>query len=668
DSIQGHRGDIRAMLGETIHIPSGIAGRRTRYEWLKNGVVLHGATSATLILLEASARDAGTYICRATNSLIPNLTLVTRAVHVSITGAIAQALPKAELQFPISQAINVAPRPQLQWSRVRGADAYTIVIAQDRRLTRNVQRIVVEQSQRGDSVVVAWASAERYGTILERGAEYFWSVQAISWIEGVRASWSDTASFRVVPFGQNIAVSSVHFGRVTIGDTAKAFGALVNVSDEDLRLESVAVEGSLERAFAVHVPERSILPANTSLPFVAVFKPDRTDTLRASLVVRYTDSKGQGIQSVRLERALIGHGGALALRAVDFDTVRVGKSMVRSIQIENRSGRAVAISSITVRSENGTGEHVFSIATPQRRVDALILEPGDTVFVPLRCLSLAQGMQYGIVSVISESERLQANIKAFARLARPDDASVSLVASANPVSAPPGTRVYVHINIENYSEALRQRLINAARPEVHCMLRFDRQVLIPEGRDVRLLQGTSDSAVVLVNTAWEGRSGTIAVIPFRAVAGTRRWTRLEIINAHWGGTSANERAEWEQKVFVEESDSVGVFNAHISTAGGRRFITMQQARAPLAMLSVVHPNPASDIVNIIYTLFDESNDISLDILNVKGEIVQAVHSAMHCRQGEYRIVTNVRMLSAGAYIVRLRAGNTTVSQRLDIYR
>lgn len=661
--------DVVVALGDVVRIPSGIGGRATRYQWFKNGALVRGAADATLVLPSIQLQDVGIYTCRATNNLVPSLTLVTAPVRVTVTSA-SQNLAAPRLLFPSALSSNIAPRPLLRWSKSAGADSYTVIIARDAALRQGVQSVSLSQPDGGDSVVLAWASAATRGSLLERGVQYYWSVRASSSIGDLLPSWSDTLSFRVVPFGQDLAFSSVNLGRVTIGDSARATGTMVNIGEEALTVESAQVESGLANVFALNVA-RTLLAKDATATFDVLFKPDRNDTIRANVTVRYSDAVGQGTRSVSIERALVGRGGALLVEPFNPDTVRVGKSSTQSVRITNRSNQALTVNTVRILTPRGVSESPFSIATSDGKFENVRIEAGATTYIPINRSALTRGLKIGTLEVISSADVVQADLQAVARLVLPNDPAVSFQAIASPEQAAPGSAVRVQIVINNFTSDLAKVLVEAAQPEVRLALRFDRQVLVLDNTadaGVRLQRGSSDSNVVVITNQWDLRSRVVASLLCRAVAGSRTVTNLEIINAEWGATSATVRPPWERQVFVEvsEKSTVGTFSTLISNAGGKRLIT-SASPLPKPLLTLVHPNPANEIVSLSYTLF-ESASVSLEVLNMKGEVVQTLLPESSRTEGEYSLSSSVRSLPTGTYMVRLQANGETVMTRLDIGR
>lgn len=657
---------IIASLGDVVQLASNIGGASTSYQWFKNGVIVPDAAGPILTLQGITPQDVGAYICRATNSRVRGVTLFTQSQRIVLTSA-TQTIAAPSLIFPSANATNIAPRPSFRWSRASGADSYTVLVARDKALRTDAQSITLAQPEKGDSIVLAWASAAGHGVLLERGVQYYWSVRAAVGSETFLPSWSDTLSFRVVPFGQDLAFSSVDVGKATIGDSARATGSIVNIGDDALLVQSAQVESGLENIFALNFTQK-LLPKDASAAFDVFFKPNRADTIRANVTVRYADAAGQGARSVSIDKALVGRGGALQVDPLHIDTARVGKVRKYTIRVINRSDKDVVINNARIVVPRGSVENVFALQTSLSNVK---LSARDTAFIGITCAPLTSGFKSSILEIVTDNDKTQTDITALARLPKSDDPAVSFSLQPTPSEAAPGSAVRLDVVINDFSQQLATALISAAQPEVRLTLRFDKQVLALDDVSgiARMQRGSSTNAIVTVSARWDGRSRLIASLQCRAVAGERTSTPLEIINAEWGSTTATAKPEWERRVFVEEPDIVraSTFTTRVSTAGGRRLISgTTSAATPL--LSLARPNPASDVISLSYTLFDDAL-VMLDVLNMKGEVVQILLAETSRSVGEHSLSASVRTLPAGTYMLRLRAnGASSVTQRMDIGR
>ena len=68
--------------GGNLQIDSGTRGHSTSYTWYKDNQVIPNKTDSTLVIQGFSEADEGTYYMKATNSILPDLTLYRHKVHV----------------------------------------------------------------------------------------------------------------------------------------------------------------------------------------------------------------------------------------------------------------------------------------------------------------------------------------------------------------------------------------------------------------------------------------------------------------------------------------------------------------------------------------------------------------------------------------------------------
>lgn len=132
------------LTGGSLTLTASATGTPTpTYQWSKNGVAISGATSATLVISNAQASDAGTYTVAASNSASPTPVVSTAAV-VTVTPPATQGTAPAFVQSPLSQtvlagatvAFNVtatgSPAPTFQWRKdgvnIAGATKSSLIL------------------------------------------------------------------------------------------------------------------------------------------------------------------------------------------------------------------------------------------------------------------------------------------------------------------------------------------------------------------------------------------------------------------------------------------------------------------------------------------------------------------------------------------------------------
>jgi hypothetical protein len=91
--------DTTIDIGESFSISVSVGGTNNSYQWYKDDIPLAEAISNTYQIGSAAISDSGTYICRVTNSVVPDLTISSQPIHLVIidpTGLSesVQAIPK----------------------------------------------------------------------------------------------------------------------------------------------------------------------------------------------------------------------------------------------------------------------------------------------------------------------------------------------------------------------------------------------------------------------------------------------------------------------------------------------------------------------------------------------------------------------------------------------
>jgi Leucine-rich repeat (LRR) protein len=657
DSI-GSGGDTVVRVSSRLVIASGIGGTKTVYEWLRNGRVLAGATSATLVLESAKAFQSGVYVCRATNSLLPQLTLFSRSYKLVVTGA-DQTLDAPELLFPAIQAENIAVRPRLKWSGVDGAEQYELTVGRDAQLRDVVLRRTVS--------VLAGSSEQSYRLeasdgALERGGQYFWRVRALA--VGSEGIPSETRSFRVVPLGVDVGFSTIDAGRTLIGTQRMGDGVLVNVGTSAITLDSATAITNADVFSLQNQTRNVVMQANDELPINVQFTPKAAGEALASVQVWYKDAQKTQRQ-VRFDNALRGRGGALRVDGVVFPAVRLRRTALQSLRVINVSRDTVALTGLRLLPTNSSEvsrKDVGAFGLDPLSVTTLL--PKDTLFVTVRCKSDEEADLRAQIQVLwsaqGGADSASVPVQAQVRAVNPNNPSVTIGVKPRQDSVPPGSLVLLDVYIQEGNPDL---LYKAADPDIRAQVSFDPQVLALTSGARQLRTSSSTRAVVQVQTRWDKRSLVLATIECRAVAGERVDTPAMVIGAQWGKPGA-EILPFEPAVIVEEPekpDTAVKFTTLVSRAGGTRLI----GAAKTGTIAVI-PNPASGDVKIGYTLA-EAGEVEITLLTASGEVVQTL--AKEWREaGEYLLHADVRNVPSGAYRVVVRSRGSSIGEHLNIIR
>ena len=74
---------VNLVVGQSYSFSmSSVDGENTSYQWYKNDEVIDGENNITLTITNAQISDAADYTCKATHSVITDLTLEMKVAHL----------------------------------------------------------------------------------------------------------------------------------------------------------------------------------------------------------------------------------------------------------------------------------------------------------------------------------------------------------------------------------------------------------------------------------------------------------------------------------------------------------------------------------------------------------------------------------------------------------
>lgn len=106
--------EINGSIGETITLTSDVGGQYNLYQWKKNDELILNATGSSLIIDSLSAQDTGSYVCDVTNSLVYELKISIRPIHIDLLPVNIEH--KTIKEFFISDAF---PNPAIHELRIK---------------------------------------------------------------------------------------------------------------------------------------------------------------------------------------------------------------------------------------------------------------------------------------------------------------------------------------------------------------------------------------------------------------------------------------------------------------------------------------------------------------------------------------------------------------------
>jgi Leucine-rich repeat (LRR) protein len=566
--------DTTVMLGSTVRLARFAGGAANEYQWYKarwsvnaggmsSGVSGSSASSGlvwvpvavgnrSVLALEAfSLSDTGTYECRITNTEARALTLYTRPITLRARSEAAPAQP--ELRLPINTAVYVPPRPRFVWRRQPEASSYVVQVSSEPSFTTLITSATIGATMgavfgtTADAVSdsVRWRMPSG-GRLLERNRRYWWRVQARN--EHGASAWSAVWSFTTAPEGVDVVLSSVEFGRLPVGDTARARGGgrisgeLVNISGKALTVRSIAALDAAQFQTQDDLRSLVLLDDEVEFPVVLWFTPRRVGRQVSGVAIDYSVgttqqavAAGQSLpdktgktektaptlqttpQTALLgDSVLRGTGTALKALTVNFGVVRSTRRTLTAGLLINRGQQEVTVRQVRVRNDgllhgtlNGaftgaftgtaggvvstSGTSIGGNATIPFRAEQLeaagepmILGAGDTSAVILWCAPPQDGLWEGAVEYIADGDTARASILALARAPRAEDVTLTPFVVAARSSAVAGDTVPVGIGFEESRSAqARARLFTAVIPRVRVMVSFSKAVLALPANEVR---------------------------------------------------------------------------------------------------------------------------------------------------------------------------------------
>jgi hypothetical protein len=589
--------------------------------------------------------------------------------------------------FPQNGANFIAFNPTMQWTRVDNAILYEVQVSQ----LRDFSLLATTASVRSADTTLTTINTRMEG--LQPLTLYYWRVRALNGIN-IASAWSVSNSFVTAPPGSAVAVSSVNFGNVVLGESVSDFAFLTNLTDQDLTILDVDGNDN-EFSFRIPLDVRGLrLRAGQTFSIRGItFAPRSPGTKTASVTVKYIPPAGD-TSSTRLENVLIGRGTPIKADSVNFDTIRVGKTAQTLALIGNRGGvstRVIIIGVQIIGSANGFT--VDSLRSP------LYINSGATSSIVVKCTPVNEGnisatIRYTARFIQSTSrgdtvyfDTLTARVKAFARNER-SGRDIGITVGIRPArgqeSLPPGTALTMEVYIASVTVANVEvgigRLSENLPLSYTTTVRFNRQVLAlgiitPPLRALsnpdpsNSLQRVSITSATISARDFPAllRDSVLFRFPCIAVAGDTTQTAVELEYFRFAVDTLPTAVTptpfvGERVTFVEELRS-GSFTARVSRAGGTRLI----ARATTsATLSAMQPNPVQDVGQITYSV-QEQTSAQLLLVDVFGRVMKVLADSDHAK-GEYVASVPVNDLPTGTYFVILRTPAAILTERVQVRR
>lgn len=687
DSLGAVR-DTGIVIGNPMLLAIAVSGRDNLYEWFKDGVQVQ-ATSATIgyRIEQFMPQDAGSYVCAITNRLVDKLTLYSRPIRVR---GVAPRPPSQapDLVFPQNGANFIAFNPTMQWTRVDNAILYEVQVSQ----LRDFSLIATTASVRSADTTLTTINTRMEG--LQPLTQYFWRVRALNGVNTASA-WSGLNSFVTAPPGSAVAVSSVNFGNVVLGESLSDFAFLTNLTSQDLTILDVDGNDN-EFSFRIPLDVRGLrLRAEQTFSIRGITFAPRSPGIKSAVVtVKYVLPTGD-TSSIRLENVLMGRGTPIKADSANLDTIRIGKTAQTLALISNRGGvstRVIIDSAMILGSTNG-----FAVNSPR---SPLYINSGASSSVVVTCTPINEGnisatIRYfaRFIQTTSQGETvfydtLTTKVKAFARNARPGrdiPVTVGIRPARGQESLAPGASVTMELFIEKVDDADGNgagisTILQNLPLSYSTIIRFNRQALAlgtnpatlkaisnPDpSNNVQRVSITS-ATITTRNISALLRDSVLLRFSCIAVAGETTQTAIELEYFRFAvdtlPTTVLPTPFLGERVIFVEGFRAGSFTAKVSRAGGTRLIGRAGTSATL---SAMQPNPVLDVGNITYSV-PELTPAQVVLVDVFGRVMKVLADGDHAK-GEYVASVPVNDLPTGTYFVLLRTPAILLTERVQVQR
>jgi Leucine-rich repeat (LRR) protein len=146
---------IEIMNGETIEYTIEVSGDFNVYKWYKDGSLLPDQTTNTLYIENASSADQGVYVLKVTNTIVPDLELVSYTVTVSyLTGMDNNSIADFTI-YPnpvYGSMLNISVPGSKTADRIEISDVTGMVVKTER-IENNLNSINVSTLSKGIHIV-----------------------------------------------------------------------------------------------------------------------------------------------------------------------------------------------------------------------------------------------------------------------------------------------------------------------------------------------------------------------------------------------------------------------------------------------------------------------------------------------------------------------------------
>lgn len=441
----------------------------------------------------------------------------------------------------------------------------------------------------------------------------------------------------------------IDFGKVLLGSFKDSLQipCIQNTGDKPIDISAIYFVGSSNDPFQLLSSSNPyILQPNEIYKVDVRYTPWLIDGVKttATLEVQYAKST----QVLRLRFTGEGYlpdtipGIVKVTNSIDFGDVPLGqfKEMLQIPCIKNIGDTAVEVQSISL-VRNGSTDFILLTNSAQT-----ILKPNDVLNVSLRFTPLETGASSSVTFVVFGFKGVRQSVKIPLI-----GSGITLDMISTDVSvANIQTRVGDSIKL---AIVIKGRNLSNAPKQYKAKLLFNNTIIhITDPAYTCTPLDNYYCELEITGTRLEG--DTIVSIPAISTLGTTDFSEIQLTSFEW----------LDMIPGMEMGTSNGTIRlTDICESGGVRLYIPSGANSSL----VARPSPASDKVDIIYGL-NENTQVSIEIINMSGQVVMTPVANLNQSIGEYRLSVNISTLGAGVYSIRYTTPNSMLTTRLDIVR
>ncbi len=452
-----------------------------------------------------------------------------------------------------------------------------------------------------------------------------------------------------------LLLQPARFTKIFPGDTQQSTLTIINQSAAPV---SVGLSLSqTEDNFKLGSANTFTLRRNESTQVTVTFAPRtsgaKTATVSASI---------QGVSGT-IDTLLTASAGLWQVAAVNFDTVRTGRSTLRNAVIVNRNTQPASIEALRLQSD---GAFLLTGTSP-RWVGA-----GDTVSAIIRCLpSVMQQSLQSVLRVESALDTGFANVSAFSRAPLASDIVLESRFVAERDTLVPGQNVALRLELTGGQNLDRLRTsaaqwrasvrwnqnvlltaLNSGAPSPSALGQF---TLVRNGEPRNPLQRVNFTPQVLALSAAVPPTLVLGSVPVGVYYGSTNTTPLEFEQMSVTMSSG-------QTVFVEEAQPGSAFGNFTALTGGR----LVQRRSSAAALTVISPNPAQNIVSVKFALPVETA-VVISLVDARGNLLKTIAEGWF-EGGDHSVEFDASGIPSGAYRILLHTERDKLSRPVQFIR